>query len=180
MNAIRHFMVTNLNIQFNQHINTVYRHQNAWVVKSNQDEVLGVYDGVIFAIPAPQACLLLPGDYNIKAEVQRVPMQPCFALMLGYTSPKLRTWDAAIVSKSLLSWISINSAKPNRPDAFSILAMSRNDWAEAHFDQEDDFVVHAMLTELTHIMGQQMFDHEYLELKRCKYANASRRSHSTH
>jgi renalase len=176
MNAIGRYMAQNLDVRFNQHVQSVQRDQGAWLIKSTNAEVLGIFDWVVFAIPALQASALLPDICQFKADLNDVVMQPCFALMLGYDVAKINAWDAAIVSNSLLSWVSINSTKPNRSNAFTVLTTSRNNWADANFNQTDDFVVNAMLTELASVMGQHMADYSYLKLKRWKYANAARRA----
>lgn len=175
MNAIGQYMAKNLDVRFNQHAESVQRDQGLWLIKSTNAEVLGEFDWVVFAIPAQQGYALLPDNCQFKADLQEVVMQPCFALMLGYASPKLHVWDAAIVSESILSWISINSTKPNRPAAFSLVTMSKNEWAHENFHEDDSFIINAMLNELTQVMGQTMGDSSYLKLKRWKYANAARR-----
>jgi hypothetical protein len=175
MNAIGQYMAKNLEVRFNQHVESVQRDHGLWLIKSTTAEVLGEFDWVVFAIPAQQAYALLPDNCQFKADLLDVVMQPCFALMLGYASPKSHAWDAAIVSESILSWVSINSSKPNRAPAFSVVTMSKNEWAAANFNQDDSFVINAMLHELTQVMGQPMTDSSYLKLKRWKYANAARR-----
>jgi predicted NAD/FAD-dependent oxidoreductase len=102
-------------------------------------------------------------------------MQPCFALMLGYDQPKPFDWDAAFVSKSILSWVSVNSSKPNRGELFTIVAMSKNDWAHENFEREESSVMAEMLTELERISEMKLDDAVYINLKRWKYANAFRK-----
>ena len=176
MNAIGRYMAQNLDVRFNQHVQSVQRDQGEWLIKTTNAEGLSIFDWVVFAIPALQVSALLPDSCQFKADLNDVVMQPCFSLMLGYEVAKFNAWDAAIVSNSLLSWVSINSTKPNRSNAFTVLTTSRNDWANANFNQTDDFVVNSMLTELACVMGQHMTDYSYLKLKRWKYANAARRA----
>ncbi len=176
MSAIGQYMAQNLDVRFNQHVVSVQRDQDAWLIKSSNAEILGAFDWLVFAIPALQAHHLIPDSCSFKADLQQVLMQPCFALMLGYDLPKAHQWDAAIVANSILSWVSINSTKPNRSSPFAVVTMSSNAWADAHFNQDDAFVVDAMLHELSEVMGQDMADSRYLKLKRWQYANATRKS----
>lgn len=175
MSAIGQYMARNLDVRLHQHVQSVQREAGFWLIKSTNAEVLGVFDWVVFAIPAQQAHALLPDAHQFKAELLEIVMQPCFALMLGYALPKAHVWDAAIISESILSWVSINSSKPNRSAAFTVVAMSKNDWAYEYFNHDDHFVINAMLQELTSVMGQTMADSSYLKLKRWKFANAARR-----
>lgn len=177
MNAIGQFMAKDLDVRFNQQIQSIKRDNGAWVVSSTYEE-LGVYDWVVLAIPAAQAYALLPNDCQFKMQLSDVSMLACYALMLAYAEPKAMQWDAALISGNVLSWASVNSSKPGRSSTFSMVTMSKNLWAEAHFNHDDAFVTQAMLSELSAIVGQPMNDFNYIELKRWKYANAARRAES--
>ncbi len=177
MHAIGQFMAKDLDVRFNQQIQSIKRENNAWVVTSAHEE-LGVYDWVVLSIPAAQAYALLPDNCQFKLQLSDISMLACYALMLAYPEPKVMQWDAALISGDVLSWASVNSSKPDRPSVFSMVAMSKNLWAEAHFNHDDAFVTQAMLTELSAIIGRPMDDFSYLKLKRWKYANAARRAES--
>ena len=63
-------------------------------------------------------------------------MQACFSLMLGFKQQQDLGFDAALVKGKDISWISVNSAKPNRPDSLCLLVHATNKWADANFEQE--------------------------------------------
>jgi renalase len=174
MNAIGQHLAKDVDIRFNQLIVSIKKPNTHWIVETTQAQYDG-FDWVILTIPAAQAQAILPDNLDLNAQLNAVVMQPCFALMLGYETPKEFDWDAAFVSKSILSWISVNSSKPNRESPFTIVAMSRNDWADKNFDQQESEIVAAMLVELEAIVGKKLDDASYLKLKRWKYANASRK-----
>lgn len=174
MHAIGNFMAKDLDVRLNQTVHTLKRDNNTWLLMSEYT-LLGEYDWVLFAIPAAQAYALLPDHCSFKQDLSDVTMQACYALMLGYAQAKDHVWDAALVSGSVLSWASVNSSKPGRVQKFSMVAMSRNAWAEAHFNHDEHAVTQAMIAELSEIMHQDMADYSYLKLKRWKYANAARR-----
>ena len=175
MNAIGRHMAKNLDVRFNQHVESVQRDGDAWLIKSSSIHMPEPFDWVVFALPAAQAQMLLPTNCQFYADLQTVKMQSCFCLMLGYEIPQPIGWDAAIIAESILSWASINSSKPNRGDTFTLVTMSKNDWADAHFHESDSFVINAMLAELSRVIGCDMTNYSYLKLKHWKYANAPRR-----
>jgi len=174
MNSIGQYLAKNLDVRFNQLITGIRKVESSWFVETSESEH-GPFDWVLVTIPAEQAHNILPEMFYPKMHLQDVTMQPCFALMLGYDQPKPFDWDAAFVSKSILSWVSVNSSKPNRGDAFTIVAMTKNDWAYENFDREESSVVAEMLTELERISEMKLDDAAYIKLKRWKYANAFRK-----
>lgn len=54
--------------------------------------------------------------------------------MLGFSAPLDLPWQAAVVRNADISWMSVNSSKPGRADAFTMLVHSTNAWADAHID----------------------------------------------
>ena len=173
MNSIGQYLAKNIDVRFNQLITGIKKIGSSWFVETTESKY-GPFDWVLVTIPAEQARDMLPESAYPTINLQDVTMQPCFALMLGYQRPKLFDWDAAFVSKSILSWISINSSKPKRGEHFTIVAMSTNDWAKINFDQPESSVIEEMLNELEKISDQSLADASYIKLKRWKYANAFR------
>ena len=57
-------------------------------------------------------------------------MVGCYALMLELNNSFEHPWDVAHISGSDLSWISINSTKPDRVSTPCVVALSTNRWAE--------------------------------------------------
>lgn len=174
MNSIGQYLAKNLDVRFNQLVTGIRKVESSWFVETSESQH-GPFDWVLVTIPAAQAHDILPEMFYPKMHLQDVTMQPCFALMLGYDQPKPFDWDAAFISKSILSWVSVNSSKPNRGNAFTIVAMSKNDWAYENFDREESGVVAEMLTELERISEMKLDDAAYIKLKRWKYANAFRK-----
>lgn len=174
MHAIGEYLAKDLDVRLHHAIQSIQRAHNKWILNSAHASV-GEYDWVVFAMPAAQARDLLPDTCKFKTELSDVSMQACYALMLAYAEPKPTLWDAALISESVLSWASVNSSKPGRSSVFSMVTMSRNAWAEAHFNDHDEAVTLTMLTELGKVMDQDMNDFSYVKLKRWKYANAARR-----
>lgn len=173
MNSIGQYLAKNIDVRLNQLITGIKKIESRWFVETEQSQS-GPFDWVVVTIPAEQAQAILPETASPKMNLQDVTMQPCFALMLGYQKPHFFDWDAAFVSKSILSWVSVNSSKPKRGDHFTVVAMSTNEWAKTNFDKSESSVIEEMLNALASISNKNLADASYIKLKRWKYANASR------
>ena len=173
MNSIGQYLAKNIDVRFNQLITGIKKIASSWLVETENAEY-GPFGWVLITIPAEQAKVILPETVYPKINLQDLTMQPCFALMLAYQRPNFFDWDAAFVSKSILSWVSVNSSKPKRGDPFTIVAMSTNDWAKTNFDKSESSVIEEMFNELANISDKNLADASYIKLKRWKYANAFR------
>ena len=173
MNSIAQYLAQNIDIRFNQTITGIKKIKANWLLETANSEI-GPFDWLIIAIPAEQANDLLPKNLSPKMMLQDVKMQPCFTLMLGYEIENFFDWDAAFVSDSILSWVSVNSSKPNRGKPLSIIAMSTNEWANQNLSKSDSIIINEMLNELAKISGKTLNESSFIKLKRWKYANASR------
>ncbi len=173
MNSIGQYLAKNIDVRLNQLITGIKKIESGWFVETESSES-GPFDWVVVTIPAEQAKAILPEIVHPKINLQDVTMQPCFALMLAYQKPNFFDWDAAFVSKSILSWVSVNSSKPKRGDHFTVVAMSTNDWAKINFDKSESSVIEEMFDALANISNKNLADASYIKLKRWKYANAFR------
>ena len=173
MNSIAQYLAQNIDIRFNQTITGIKKSKANWLLETTNSEI-GPFDWLIIAIPAEQANDLLSKNLSPKMILQDVKMQPCFTLMLGYEIENFFDWDAAFVSDSILSWVSVNSSKPNRGKPLSIIAMSTNEWANQNLSKSDSIIINEMLNELAKISGKTLNESSFIKLKRWKYANASR------
>ena len=173
MNSIAQYLAQNIDIRFNQTITGIKKSKANWLLETTNSEI-GPFDWLIIAIPAEQANDLLSKNLSPKMILQDAKMQPCFTLMLGYEIENFFDWDAAFVSDSILSWVSVNSSKPNRGKPLSIIAMSTNEWANQNLSKSDSIIINEMLNELAKISGKTLNESSFIKLKRWKYANASR------
>ena len=174
MNAIGRYLAKDIDVRLGHLITRMQKTNVGWILHTEDDEY-GPFDWIVVTTPAAQAHDMLPESFRPRMALESVMMQPCFSLMLGYQMPKSFDWDAAFVSKSILSWVSVNSSKPNRRKSFSIVAMSTNRWAQENFAREDSIVMAEMLAALENLTGKVLKDATYKKLKRWKYANAARR-----
>jgi renalase len=173
MNAIAQHLADGLDVRFNQLITGIKPHRSKWLLET-ADGQFGEFDWVVSTLPAEQAQVILPDSYQQKNALQSVQMQPCFTLMLGFDNARHSAWDAAFISQSILSWVSVNSAKPNRASPYTLVAMSQNAWARDNFARPEAQIIAELLGELEGVMGEKLGDAAYIKLKKWKYANADK------
>ncbi len=163
-----------LSIKLDTQVESIEKVNQQWALKAADGALLGLFDWVVCTMPVKQTQAMLVAanlQYEAIADIQ---MQPCFALMLGFDQAINLGFDAAMVKDETISWVSNNSSKPMRDKGFSLLINSTNDWAEAHIDQPDDWVIDQLITKVSEITQQDLSNAQYCELKRWKYANCKR------
>ena len=64
-------------------------------------------------------------------------MSACFTLMLGFEKNPNLGFDAAMIHNEIISWVSVNSSKPDRnSNNFSLVIQSTNNWADKNLVME--------------------------------------------
>lgn len=171
MQAIAETLAKPLTIQFNCLITQLQQRYGKWCLFSDDKLVADNLDWVISCLPAKQAAHLLPDSFaNIHA-IKNTKMLACYALMLGFDEPLDLEWQAALVGDAIISWMSVNSSKPSRPEGFSMVIQANNVWAEKHLQQTDETIKQLMLEEVRRISGIDTSKASHVDLKRWVYAN---------
>lgn len=103
-------------------------------------------------------------------------MMACYALMLGFEKPLPLPWQAALVRGADISWISVNSSKPQRTDRFTLVVHSTNSYADANLEAPLSTVENHLLREVSEIVGIDCNQATFSQLQRWRYANVRKRS----
>ena len=148
--------------------------QNIAEVRAVEGDDLGRFDWVIATAPATQTAALLP----------TLPLPPsatmlgCYALMLGFADTAIPSldWQAALVREADISWASVNSSKPGRGPAFSIVVHSTNRYADANMGSDLKAVEAHLLQELRAVTGIDVNAADHCALHRWRYANIARQA----
>lgn len=172
MNALCKALAEGLDVRVQTEICALNRADSGWMLADKNEGLHGVFDYVVLSAPAPQAMVLLPDGFKDKDVIFNAQMQGCFSLMLSFDEPPLVNWDAAVVKDSGISWMAVNSAKPGRPQAASMVVHSSNDWAESHLEEDPESVREQLLEEFTRLTGISQKDAE-VQLHRWRYAATS-------
>ena len=173
MNALAKEMAADIKLVGNTHIEKVSGKPGAWELLDKQSSSHGAFDYVIFAIPSHQAALLMPDNFAHLDRIKKAKMDACFSLMLGFEKPLSFDFDGAFVEGSPIGWISINSSKPERPQGFSMMVQSHNQWAQANVDEEKEKLQAMLLDEASKLLQQDLSIAEHQVLHRWLYASTS-------
>ena len=171
MNALGKRLAAGLDIRLQTRVAAVEHEAGAWCLRDAANMSLGTADWVVTACPAPQSHALLPDCFIHRDALASKRMVSCFALMLGLAEAPAIPWQAALLRNADLSWISLSSAKPGRPEASAIVALATNCWSEAHMEDDREQVAEHLLGEVRKIVGHGLPEILHRDLHRWRYAN---------
>jgi len=178
MNSIAEYLSTELNIKLNTKINKVVHNANNWELFDDDSNNLGKFDWVISTAPAIQSAEILPVNFKYRKDLLDRKMVGCFSLMLGFKKPISLLWDAALIREADISWVSINSSKPDRGKAFSMLIHSTNAWAEKHLSDDSQSITSHLNRETSRIIGHDTSNADHVGLQAWQYANIGKQTQS--
>ena len=170
MNQVAKSLAKALHIHFNTRIVSL-KHQGKWQLTDEQGQQYSGFDWVICTAPSPQAAELLPAFFKYHANIKAIKMRACFALMLGFQKTLPTVFDAAHVIDSDVSWIAVNSHKPRRPDLFTLIVHSSEEYAEAHIDGNHDQVMQHLIGETSRTIKCDASRADYTAIHAWRYAN---------
>ncbi len=179
MNRIGKTLAIGLDVRLQTLVGAIERNGERWALLDAERRDLGDFDWVVLTAPAAQTATLGAASSELVSLCASRRMSSCYALMLGYAKPLSLPWDAALVRNADVSWISVNSSKPGRSEAFTLLVHSTNRWADAHIDDDDATVIEHMTRTVAGICGGAVRSHEHRQLHRWRYANIGRQQGET-
>ena len=176
MSTLAKQMAAGLDIRLATRVTRLVGNAAGWQLFDQQQAVLGNYDWVVAAIPAPQAAELLPASSLLRPSIEQKHMLGCYSLMLGFRQKLPLDWQVAFVSGADISWISNDSSKPSRPDYYSLLVHSTNLWAENNIDAGDEWVTTYLCEELARVIDRDISHADHVALHRWRYANIGKQA----
>ncbi|MEM7430716.1 MAG: FAD-dependent oxidoreductase [Pseudomonadota bacterium] len=179
MNVIGKHLADGLNISFETEVKRIARESGRWVLFDQANHSLGEYDWLVLTAPPPQTATLAEMVPQLVTLCQERTMSGCYSLMLGFEQPFDLGWDAALVANADISWVSVNSSKPGRGDAHTLLVHSTNAWADANLDAEPESVIHYLMGELADVAGDRVARASHQALHRWRYANIGKHGEPT-
>lgn len=178
MNHVVKFLASGLNVHINTRISSV-KHQGVWQLIDEEGKRYSGFDWVICTLPSPQSSELLPESFKYHNDIQSIMMRACFGLMIGFERELTLEFDAAHVTDSDLSWIGVNSNKPQRAGLFTLMVHSSEDYAEEYIDGDRDQVMQHLVNETSHIIGQDVSQASYQAIHSWRYANNGNKKKKT-
>ena len=175
MNAFCKSLAENLKIIKNTKIHQVVKSDIGLRLIDDKGLELGVFDWVISTVPSKQAINILPKNLNFYDEISSIEMSPCFTLMLGFEKDLNLDFDAAMIHNELISWLSVNSSKPDRSKDLSLVIQSTNRWADKNLKLDRDFVIKKMISEASSIISRDLNAAVHKDVHGWHFANAQKR-----
>ena len=123
----------------------------------------GTFDGVVLALPAPEALPLLQASGIHPAwggALSQVSIAPCWTLMLTFAQavrPGLTTlgpqWNAARSTHHRVAWLARESSKPGRAQVERWTVQASPDWSEEHRGDSPQRVQDKLLKAFAEVTG---------------------------
>jgi predicted NAD/FAD-dependent oxidoreductase len=175
MNSLCKALAEGKAIALNTEVDALSEKQNdGWHLVDKAGNALGCFDWVVSTAPPPQTVKLFGRHLPAHNFLQQVKLEGCYALMIGFNTPWDKQWIAAKIRDNPLQWVAVNSSKPGRNrDVTSLVVHSRNDWAEAHMDDDMAAAQTFLVQQFESVTGIGCGGAEYLSTHRWRYAIAS-------
>jgi len=178
MNAIAKYLATDLTVYLNTKIISL-KHQNKWQLIDDQGQEYLNFDWVISTVPSVQAAQLIPKYFKYHSTIKKIEMEPCFSLMLGFKETLNLEFEAAHVENADLSWIAINSNKPERGKPFTLVVHSSPKYAKTNINNNQEKITQHLISETSRIIGQNLNSANHKAIHRWLYANTKKRENNT-
>jgi renalase len=177
MSALAKNLAKDIHIQANTKVEAIKK-QRQWQLFDQAHSLLGEFDWVITTAPAPQSAALMPKEFAFHDHIKPSIMQSCFSLMLGFSQPLELSFDAALINGMDISWISVNSSKPDRPNNFTLLVNSTNKWATENFDAHIEQVKNHLIKQTKFVLDQDLENLTHIDCHGWRYANCAKQPSS--
>lgn len=153
MSAIGRLLAEGLDVQHERAVTALAPRGSAWDVVGEHGHLLGTYDRVVAAVPAPQAVPLLAPSASLATLAKSCTMSPCWAVMAAFEHPLPLDWDAAFVEDAPLAWIMRNGSKPGRPAPECWVLHAAPGWTREHLEQDKSVVPAPLLDVFAQVTG---------------------------
>lgn len=168
MNAVLSDLAEGLDCRFARRVERM-QHADRWRLTLVDGEELEA-DAVVLTAPPAQAAALLGPDHPLSARLERVPMEPTWALMAGFEFLPDPGFEAAFDNEGPLSWIASNASKPARGAASAWVAHASVEWSRNHLERDADHVAATLYAALCRRLDCSRLKPAVLTAHRWRYA----------
>lgn len=160
-------------IHLSKRAQSLSRNKDTWSIDFEDETQDRGFDWVIMAAPSPQVSVIFPQDFSERETLDTVKMDACYALMLGLNNRPDVAWDTLRSPDGPTSWMAVNSVKPGRPDAPTLMVHAGPAWSNARIDGDRARVEQDMLAQTLSKTGLSTDDIAYTTLHGWRYAAVS-------
>lgn len=156
MSALTRNLLAGLSARFECRICEIFRGDQYWQLLDADGHLHGPFSHVLVATPAAQASALLAAAPALAAQAASTPMEPVWAVALGFGHALATPVEACFVQDNPLAWIARNASKPARrtPDSWVLHASSQ--WTREHLDLPVNNVIEQLTTAFESVLGQPL------------------------
>ncbi len=154
MSAIVRPLAESVRIHTNRRVHTLQRIDKAWHVWFDDQTSSGPFAGVVVAVPAPEAALILGREVpRFADQLESVRFSPCWALMIRLDEPILPDYDAYSDMSQVIRWVGRNNKKPGRSSRGEhIVVHASPAWTRETEDAEEQLVAEELWSEVCHVL----------------------------
>jgi len=173
MNSLCKALAPALNISIQTQIKTAQKTDKGWLLHDQNEHIHGPFDQLISSIPAPQTPPLFVDEHDCFDKIRNIEMTGCYTIMIAPKTRQRLNWDIAMPQDDMIEWIAVNSSKPQRGAAQTIVVNTSNEWAEAHIDDDIPAAQNIILEQLASIAGIQITEGDHVQTHRWRYAKTT-------
>jgi renalase len=168
MNAIIKAEAAGHDVRWNCRIESIARDSQGWQLAHAEGSE--TVDTVIVAVPAEQVAPLLADHAPEWAALAETTIsQPCWTVMAAFDTRVAFAPDS-LRDHGAIGWAARNSAKPGRTGPESWVIQGSAAWSAAHLEDEADWVIAALLADLTAATGAVLPATLAVQAHRWRYA----------
>jgi photolyase PhrII len=172
MNAICKHLIEDLQLNTEVTIASVQTVATGYQLLDEHGVAYGPFDRVIVTAPAKQSSAILNEYAELSAEIAKVRLQPCWAVLIALSDKLSLDWNAAFVNDSPVSWIARNTTKPSHaPVAGEALTVHASaEWSAAHVEDTPEQVLEVLMPAIQQHVPFTAADVLFVQTHRWRYA----------
>lgn len=173
MSAMARDLASGADVTVGVRIASVRRTNARWVLVADDGLEFDGFDGLVSAVPAPQAVPFLASSTELGLHARCAQFDPCHALMIELEEPVSASFDAAFVKHSPLAWIAREASKPGRAASNGWVLHSTAAWSRMHVDRKTDEILTVLSEAFAAALGAKLPGIRGAAVHRWLYARAS-------
>ncbi|MDX1925225.1 MAG: FAD-dependent oxidoreductase [Pirellulaceae bacterium] len=157
MESLGKHLSTDLQIEFETEVAKVEHQGGSYRLLSKSNRELGEFDIVLWNCPPRQVEQLVSPQCAWRAELAKVEMVPCWAVMLAFDQRWDVACDGAFINDGSLSWIARDSSKPSRSTTTDNWVLhSSVAWAAENLERSAESAIEYLAREAERVTGMTM------------------------
>lgn len=147
MNSLLKGLCEGLDTRFGVRIHNLRREAAGWKLTFEDDTPDFTCDGVVMAVPAEQAAVLLKDIVPDQAkQAEDVSSLPCWTVMLGFESALPIDFDLILGNGMPFTRLVRNASKPGRDSAETWVLQAGPQWSSDHVDWPKEEILEELLS----------------------------------